>query len=115
MKPTINVEIKQAYERYCANPQLMSLSYEQWLEGRLNHTQWELRQAQDKLNKVEAAPDAYHTALEQVDKLLEDGMPKVPAETLFEAQSNLHVLRIHVYEARQVINAALGGTDEVFS
>lgn len=51
--------------------------------------------------------------LEQVDTLLEAGSPKEPSETLYVAQSNLYVLRLHVAEARKLIFEALGGVDEV--
>lgn len=58
-------------------------------------------------------PDVYRAALEQVDTLLEAGSPKEPSETLYVAQSNLYVLRLHVAEARKLILEALGGVDEV--
>jgi len=108
--PIANASLKAECAAYCAQERarhFTPISYEMWLEGTVNTLQLDLANARKAIH----APDAYHTALEQVDKLLEDGSPKEPSETLYVAQSNLYVLRLHVAEARQIILEALGGVD----
>ena len=109
--PIANASLKADYAAYCAEQRARHytpISYELWLEGTVNALQLDLANAKRALH----LPDSYRAALEQVDKLLEDGNPKVLAETLYEVQSNLYVLRIHVAEAQQVILKALGGAEE---
>lgn len=106
-----NASLKADYAAYCAEQRARHytpIPYETWLEGTVNALQLDLANAKRALH----LPDEYRAALEQVDKLLEDGNPKTLAETLYEAQSNLYVLRLHVYEAQQVILKALGGAEE---
>lgn len=107
-----NATLKADYAAYCAQERARHyspVSYEMWLEGTVNALQLDLANAKRR----EHAPDSYRAALEQVDTLLEAGSPKEPSETLYVAQSNLYVLRLHVAEARKVILEALGGVDEV--
>lgn len=110
MTPIANASLKAEYAAYCAQERARHytpISYELWLEGTVNACRLDLANAK----RAAHLPDEYRAALERVDKLLEDGSPKTLAETLYEVQSNLYVLRLHVAEAQAVILKALGGAE----